>query len=287
MSNYKNNKNFKNVICMTNKIYTVEDIKYIKPYGFIYLTVNKINKKMYIGKRVAYSCESSRYCWENYLGSGIILKQAIEKYGENSFDRYIIDIANSSNELSEKEIAWIKKTKADKMPFFYNISSGGDGRKDLYTKSPVYCITNKTFYSTINIASKETGDSPDLIKCRCRRIDNKERIKDIIVNGNKPKFRKGSKNEYCYFGMARYFIFKDFKKYNNAKMCLDLKNNILYNSVLDATKTNNMHKSNILTIKKYRKVKYLNKTYNHMIIRLKDYLKENEYFRLTEDVILK
>lgn len=43
--------------------------------GFIYKTTNTINGKSYIGL-----CSSAKR-FENYLGSGVLLKQAIKKYG--------------------------------------------------------------------------------------------------------------------------------------------------------------------------------------------------------------
>ena len=41
----------------------------------IYLTVNKINGKKYIGKHV------TEDPYDSYLGSGIVLSNAIKKYG--------------------------------------------------------------------------------------------------------------------------------------------------------------------------------------------------------------
>ncbi len=47
--------------------------------GYIYLTRNKINDKIYIGKTVKNSAKS-RY----YLGSGKYIKRAIEKHGKDN-----------------------------------------------------------------------------------------------------------------------------------------------------------------------------------------------------------
>ena len=44
-------------------------------YGYVYETINLVNNKKYIGKRVKSKFDI------NYKGSGKILKQAFEKYG--------------------------------------------------------------------------------------------------------------------------------------------------------------------------------------------------------------
>lgn len=53
----------------------------VKMYGFIYITTNHINVKRYIGQRKYDKNEK----WKTYLGSGIILTRAIEKYGKENF----------------------------------------------------------------------------------------------------------------------------------------------------------------------------------------------------------
>ena len=57
-------------------------------FGYIYKTTNLINGKIYIGKRQKQ--EFDKY----YLGSGIYLKKAIEKYGKENFSCEIIDKCN-------------------------------------------------------------------------------------------------------------------------------------------------------------------------------------------------
>lgn len=64
----------------------MDDKKYC---GFIYMTTNMINGKKYIGKRLY----DKRGIWKEYLGSGVLLKRAIRKYGRQSFKRDIIDRA--------------------------------------------------------------------------------------------------------------------------------------------------------------------------------------------------
>lgn len=94
----------------------------------IYLTKNLINGKMYIGK----DSKSD----PNYLGSGLILKNAIKKYGSTNFVKYILeDDIQDLNTLNEREIFYIKKYNAVESDLFYNIMQGGNGG-DFYTNHP-------------------------------------------------------------------------------------------------------------------------------------------------------
>lgn len=88
-------------------------------YKFIYLTINKINGKKYIG------FHSTENINDNYIGSGKILKRAIEKYGKENFEREILEFCNSEN-WQEKEIEWIDKMRS-LSPNGYNITKGGQG----------------------------------------------------------------------------------------------------------------------------------------------------------------
>ena len=85
----------------------------------IYLTVNILNKKWYIGQ------DSGNRFW--YLGSGSILKQAIKKYGRSAFKKFILENCENKQELNLAEISWIKYTNAVNDPMSYNIAKGGDG----------------------------------------------------------------------------------------------------------------------------------------------------------------
>lgn len=83
----------------------------------VYLTINIENGKMYIGKDTR-----SR---KSYLGSGSLLKKAVEKYGRDSFIKVILsDNINCQEELSKEEMKFISIFDAVKSDRFYNISSG-------------------------------------------------------------------------------------------------------------------------------------------------------------------
>lgn len=90
-------------------------------YGFIYETTNLVNGKKYIGKRIYDSN------WENYLGSGEILKMALKKYGRENFKRIILKECVDRQELESEEIRFIKLYNAVKSPIYYNLAEGGTG----------------------------------------------------------------------------------------------------------------------------------------------------------------
>ena len=92
-------------------------------FGYIYETTNLINGKKYIGKH-----KSSKFD-KNYLGSGVALSRAIDKYGKENFSVKIIEkIDNSKNYkfLSEREMYYIEKYNAVKNKNYYNRSYGGE-----------------------------------------------------------------------------------------------------------------------------------------------------------------
>ena len=91
------------------------------PYGFIYITTNNINNKKYIGQR-KYDRNGS---WKSYLGSGLILKKAIKKYGKENFSKEIIIVSYNQEELNELEIFYINKYDAAISEDYYNIANGG------------------------------------------------------------------------------------------------------------------------------------------------------------------
>ena len=90
-------------------------------YGYIYMTINILNGKRYIGKH-----KSDKFV-TYYKGSGAILIRSIEKYGADNFAVELVDVANSEEELNIKERYWIEHYNAVDDPMFYNISEGGIG----------------------------------------------------------------------------------------------------------------------------------------------------------------
>jgi len=93
----------------------------------IYKTTNIVNGRFYIGQ--------DAHNDPNYLGSGLLLKQAIKKYGINNFKKEILEHCLTKKELNEKEIFWINKLNAQERNKGYNITKGGNGG-DTFSNHP-------------------------------------------------------------------------------------------------------------------------------------------------------
>lgn len=87
---------------------------------YIYITTNLINGKQYIGKHIG---EIN----DDYLGSGIEIHRAINKYKKENFKKDILYIASSEEEMNEKEKYYISLYNAVEDNNFYNIANGGQG----------------------------------------------------------------------------------------------------------------------------------------------------------------
>lgn len=87
---------------------------------YIYKTTNLINRKQYIGQHYG---ELN----DDYLGSGTILKKAIEKYGKENFKKEVLYISQDEEENNKKEKEFIQMFNATQNPLFYNIHEGGSG----------------------------------------------------------------------------------------------------------------------------------------------------------------
>lgn len=92
---------------------------------YIYLITNNLNHKTYIGKRICVH-KSDTPETDNYMGSGIHLGYAKEKYGIENFSKEILAVCYSKDILNILEKEYIKLYreigKAE-----YNISNGGEG----------------------------------------------------------------------------------------------------------------------------------------------------------------
>ncbi len=89
-------------------------------YGYIYLIINNVNGKIYIGQH------KSNNLNDYYMGSGSVLHKAFDKYGIDEFEKFLLQFVETKEDADKQEIFWIseykKRGKAE-----YNLTKGGGG----------------------------------------------------------------------------------------------------------------------------------------------------------------
>lgn len=129
---------------------------------YVYKITNKLNGKWYIGKRK----HKSPYD-DSYMGSGKLIKEAIKKYGVNSFIKEILDIFDNNDDAAKFEASLVtKQTISTAMS--YNMHEGGHGG-----------------FAHLNDGSKKHKE-------RCKKASKKSNGRNH-PNWGKNKFKKGDK----------------------------------------------------------------------------------------------
>lgn len=85
--------------------------------GFIYLWINCVNNKKYIGSH--WGTED-----DGYIGSGVLFKKAVKKYGLDQFSRVILEIKQYSDEkeLRNAEQFYLQNLDVVNKEIYYNLT---------------------------------------------------------------------------------------------------------------------------------------------------------------------
>lgn len=94
-------------------------------YYLIYKVTNVINNKFYIG---AHKTKNKQ---DDYMGSGTLIKKAIEKYGLENFKKEILMECESEKEMYKQEKNLVEMCKDS-----YNLKFGGEGGWDHIYNNP-------------------------------------------------------------------------------------------------------------------------------------------------------
>lgn len=89
-------------------------------YYIIYQIVNNVNNMLYVGKHMTNNLE------DNYMGSGTQIRDAILKYGIENFEKKILHILETEEEMILKEKEIVNETFVLRKDT-YNLAIGGDG----------------------------------------------------------------------------------------------------------------------------------------------------------------
>lgn len=146
-------------------------------YYVVYRTTNLITGGYYIGMHCTNKLD------DGYLGSGKILKAAINKYGRNKFRRRILRYCSSREQM----IYWEKKYVAKHLgrPKCYNLAEGGHGGWH-----HVNAVAEKRTWGFSNVAG---NNNPQYGKCwiahdeaRLTMRVRREEVQDYFDAGWRP-----------------------------------------------------------------------------------------------------
>lgn len=98
-------------------------MKDTKDFGYIYLTTNKVNGKIYVGQ-----CYKTPEETKSYLGSGTLIKRAIKKYGKKNFSKKTLSRCGNQDCLDAMEEYNITRFDACNPEIGYNILPGSSNK---------------------------------------------------------------------------------------------------------------------------------------------------------------
>lgn len=191
-------------------------------YGYVYLTTNNVNGRMYVGQHKASKYDPS------YYGSGKVLLQALEKYGKDAFSNKVLCWCDSKDELNDKEKEYIKQYLDDNARSMYNLAMGGNGG-DVYYNDPV---GKRAFVQKMTAINKERCSKDSFrqaiskaTSARFRDKEQRDRQRDVVKKAwADPVLRK--KQSERLKGRSRDCSF------NKIKCCLELNGEkIVFDSV--------------------------------------------------------
>lgn len=184
----------------------------------IYIHINKINKKVYIGQ----TCQEPSRRWrdgEGYKDSPRFYA-AIQKYGWNSFEHKILEDNLSCGLANERECYWIKMYKSNEELYGYNLTPGGQSYMAELWKDPSYKEKMKESFSK---ARKKQFQNPEQRKKRLNAL-----TKGLKQSWNNPQWREerikaitGDKNP-------------------NSKKVINIETNQVFSTIKEAAKWANL-----------------------------------------------
>lgn len=210
---------------------------------YIYKTTNLINGKFYIGKRVYRKRDDN---W--YLGSGIYLNRAIQKYGRTNFKKEIIEWCDNKEDLCKREIFWIKELDANNPLIGYNISKGGEGGNtgnyEVISRKLKGVKKSKEFCENISKRLKGVPKSQEHIEKVRYALSGIPRSPEMIEkmrNSLKEKYKNGYKSPvqvrvYQYNKVTGDYI-KSYKSATEASRQLNINRKAITNNCVGKSKS--------------------------------------------------
>lgn len=148
----------------------------------IYKITNLITNKFYIGKH------QTKNLNDNYFGSGILLKRAIEKYGIDNFTKEILEVYDQEWKMNLAERILI----VPDIEISYNLCEGGKGgwnyvNREIWTKEKRLKHNRRIsgFKKLMKEDLQKQGHFVVIHKLGVHAVQNKDKLSDWASIGGK------------------------------------------------------------------------------------------------------
>lgn len=156
-------------------------------FYYLYRITNLVNKKIYVGVHKTSNME------DGYMGSGKVIKSAIQKYGIDNFKKDILETFESSGAMYAKE----KEVVTDDFLLredVYNLRRGGTGGFDYLNKTKLNLTGHhKSYEARVNTCRKNHK----------KILESGHRISDYQIPGFKSEENKRKMHENAQSEQAR------------------------------------------------------------------------------------
>lgn len=156
----------------------------MKAYNYIYKITNQINGKIYIGKH------STDNLNDGYMGSGKLIKKAIQKYGIENFTKEYLAFCDTDEKLNWFEKFYIKKCKAKEVG--YNLTDGGDGLLNPKASTIKKMSEARKKYCYSEESKRKISES---MKCHKVTDDTKRKMSEAKLGKHFPKLSEACKGK--------------------------------------------------------------------------------------------
>ena len=146
-------------------------------YYTIYKITNKINGRFYIGKHITENLS------DDYMGSGKLIKKAIQKYGVNNFQKEILKIYDNEHDMNVAESLLIDLNDS----YSYNLQPGGKGS---------WQQINENNLSNTEKCKKKKSNTMKTFWTEEKRKEQSKKMKKYFEENGSKKYSESMKQRY-------------------------------------------------------------------------------------------
>lgn len=136
----------------------------------IYMHINKINGKVYVGQTYLPPEERWKKNGWGYTKHQPAIYAAIQKYGWDNFDHIILEQNLTADEANLREAYWIAHYHSNEYDYGYNLTSGGGNSRPCNSTKAKISATMKQYLQ----------EHPEAIELRKKTLEENKRDKAII-----------------------------------------------------------------------------------------------------------